>query len=924
MSNRQKPNRSVNCAFFLAGNCRKGAECKFLHNTEPREPSSSTLTSGSNSASSTSTARPVQRQSKKKPCFQWAKGSCLKGDRCPYLHDPEISAQPEDANKLATLAEKVKAEAETTWQFVSGALVTFSAGLSIQSNIAGYDLCDIRIKGFPLDARPEEIYDLFKQQGIDVNSFHLVHIKTSAGTQEADFVVAGEYGDALAAGLDGIEFRDNHLSFEIGQFNGTGGMGAAASRNCDVLTVSWRAPSRRYVAEYLDMETAQAKVQELNGRIIDGRSLRVDINTRPPEVRFRYPFNPNSIRIDNLPATMTDFSVQTLTLSANVRLLKTPGSFYDLSSARQSLYRQLTFIGDLVDFSPLIGPDERGQVSVRARFISWDAAKKGYDSLYEKKLAFLDNGFVRLHLPTPLIYTITMPAQQYEAQKQQWENLVANIKDKKACNLAVERFGIDRKALVKLRLSGSVKQAVGALKVRVESLAAGEKIPGWHISFSSPTNPFLRRLNQQSGIFVKADWVRHNLKAYGNVKQVQMEVEAELERLGKLEWTMMVDKRSIGFFIRHGIKAMNETFGENTVSLHPASRKITARGGDEVKHKLETMIRESLNSVQSPSSVSSNDNQCPVCSDEVSSAHQLGCGHVYCTPCLRHLLANAADVRSFPLLCIGNDDTCRKPISIPTIQNFLPFADFAHLLETVFVDYIEKHPNEFRYCRTPDCTQLYRCTPNSATAVSCPSCFTVVCSSCHEEGHEGMTCEAAKLQHDPDHLSDIWMVQQGGRVKKCPKCNVYIEKLEGCNHVACRCGAHICWRCMGTFTSETIYPHMQSVHGGIHGGEPQNPIVTPDVGWQANIDLVEQQRLMLQGQRNLERRRIAEENARALRRELVRRQIEMVQPQHYYRPAPLNYEAQARQRRMEEAARIREAQQAPREPERSGWGCTIM
>jgi ATP-dependent RNA helicase DHX8/PRP22 len=50
-------------------------------------------------------------------------------------------------------------------------------------------------------------------------------------------------------------------------------------------------------------------------------------------------------------------------------------------------------------------------------------------------------------------------------------------------------------------------------------------------------------------------------------------------------------------------------------------------------------------------------------------------------------------------------------------------------------------------------------------------------------------------------------------VKSCPSCGYTIEKTEGCNHVECRCGSHICWACLENFkSSEECYGHLRSVH----------------------------------------------------------------------------------------------------------------
>ncbi|KZP26845.1 hypothetical protein FIBSPDRAFT_781658 [Athelia psychrophila] len=206
---------------------------------------------------------------------------------------------------------------------------------------------------------------------------------------------------------------------------------------------------------------------------------------------------------------------------------------------------------------------------------------------------------------------------------------------------------------------------------------------------------------------------------------------------------------------------------------------------------------------------------CPICHDVVTLPIKLSCGHAYCGACIRHFLTSAS---TFPLVCIGDEDKCHAPIPIPLVQRFLPIQQFTNLLETAFIAHIDHHPRDFKYCTTPDCRQVYRCTTSDAASIiHCPSCLSRVCSACHEEGHEGMTCAERKLNNDPEEqerLNDELASQSG--FKKCPQCTTWIEKTEGCNHVECKCGAHICWVCMGIFDAGSVYRHMRTDHGGIY------------------------------------------------------------------------------------------------------------
>jgi hypothetical protein len=114
----------------------------------------------------------------------------------------------------------------------------------------------------------------------------------------------------------------------------------------------------------------------------------------------------------------------------------------------------------------------------------------------------------------------------------------------------------------------------------------------------------------------------------------------------------------------------------------------------------------------------------------------------------------------------------------------------------------------------PD-TRLPASVPHrsSECPLSCPSCLARICSSCHVEYHEGVTC--ADREDGGDRLFQEWMRIHD--VKKCPGCHAPIERGAGCNHMTCsRCHTHTCWQCLKTFPQgQGIYDHMREVHGGI-------------------------------------------------------------------------------------------------------------
>ncbi|KAG1888350.1 hypothetical protein F4604DRAFT_1916265 [Suillus subluteus] len=869
-------------------------------------------------------------------------------------------AKARAAETKARAAEIAKeAAAKTVQTVVLGSIVTFSAGLQLSHLITGFECCTLRIANLPPNVQEDEINTLFTDRGLDRGRFHLVSVKPmpSGGKLSAEIITDAESGKALSLDLGGLEFREEVLTLEVSGYNSPGSMSAATERDSNVLTISWRVPSVRYVAEYPDTVNAAAKTRELNRQMCSGRRVKVEVNTLPPG-RFVPTFHDNSVKISFLPLTVSDEEVKTFSGSDVVRQLKGKGVIFDedIGHITTTLRDDIERIspGTLVSLEPLLPtPNIEGIVLVRARFSSWEDANTVHTRLLNHRIGNVSFWF---RLPNPTQYSITISTEQFRAQKSLWDALIGSIKDKRACMLHIHEQG----AVVRMRLSGSKKEAIGALKVRVETLIAGEKVEGWHMTLGYPNNNFLRSVFDNTRALVRADWRRQVLKVYGESKAVEQArelIKDKLEQLSSLEYTKVLARQSVRFFLARGIPELKETFGEDNVKFVIATRRITISGGEEARHALERLIQSSLSGPQilpDPSGLQS----CPICYDNISSPLHLGCGHVYCAPCLRHFLTSALDSGQFPLTCMGDETQCKVPIPIPTIQQFLPQASFDRLLEVVFNAHISQHPQEFKYCKTPDCNQIYRSTdPNTTVVGQCPSCFSNICTSCHDDAHDGMICGEKKRQAgrvaEEERETEAWLTAHGGRVKKCPTCQALIEKVDGCNHMTCTlCKSHICWRCMGVFSPTTIYTHMSSEHGTIYDENPvDEPVNVREQHWLFELAAQQRQQQEALRDRRVEQAPIEERQRRenndalireaAIRRDAVVRQltdrreaarreaarledtrrVEARRDEARERAAFQDHYDQVRQRQrlVEERARARAQQE-----ERSGWGCTVM
>jgi hypothetical protein len=470
-------------------------------------------------------------------------------------------------------------------------------------------------------------------------------------------------------------------------------------------------------------------------------------------------------------------------------------------------------------------------IEFRDHFLTFEVSEKaGGNTMGSRNSDFLT--VYDSSSPNPLQYTIVIPLQQYEAQQKQWDSLSEITPD----NDAHVQTKVEDEAVF-IHVLGQNKRAVGSLKVRVEHMVAGERLDPkfWHPSFSASIQRIFDHIYQTVGVYVKPDLRTQSLKVYGGsdvmVEEARRMVKEEVDRLAELETTQLLTQASIWFFMREGLTQLRELLGEENVivSFRSEGCQITVKGEEEGRHQLNRLIAQSLIADQILPGYTEKET-CPICTDEISCAEQLGCGHSYCSQCLQHYLESAPHTKIFPLVCLGDEGGCKVPISIPEIRRFLQPQVFQALVEVAFRAYLDQHTQELKFCTTPDCQQIYRHSPtdNSGTrTLQCPSCFSTICSACDEEAHEGMTCEERRIHKDPaeqDRLFNEWVAENGG--KRCPRCRSVIEKTAGCNHITCRCGAHFCWACETTFKRRNIYQHMEDVHGGAWAGDGEN-IVMP-------------------------------------------------------------------------------------------------
>ena len=116
------------------------------------------------------------------------------------------------------------------------------------------------------------------------------------------------------------------------------------------------------------------------------------------------------------------------------------------------------------------------------------------------------------------------------------------------------------------------------------------------------------------------------------------------------------------------------------------------------------------------------------------------------------------------------------------------------------------------WCPKPGCNTIcHICasatnltTKASARSVNCPKCEKEFCSSCSGNWHPGMTCQDYGKMLVKNHNEQDTLLMIEGDIKRCPMCQVPIERDAGCAQMMCkRCKHVFCWFCLTSLDVST-------------------------------------------------------------------------------------------------------------------------
>lgn len=430
--------------------------------------------------------------------------------------------------------------------------------------------------------------------------------------------------------------------------------------------------------------------------------------------------------------------------------------------------------------------------------------------------------------------SVYCPTPVYSVIKEQLHSLLERLQHRKGaeCSLVKNENGSYR-----VMISANATKTVAELRRPLEQLMRGKTIDHASLTptilqllFSRDGITLMKSLQRETGTYILFD--RHSLsvRIFGSLKRIDMAQQKLVQSLLTLNESkqLQIHLRGVSMppnLMKEVVKnfgpelqGLKEKFPGAEFTLNSRRHVISISGSIELKQKVEDIIYE-IAQMSGPSAQRvDNEAGCPICLCEVEDGYRLeGCLHQFCRLCLIEQCESAIKSRdSFPMHCMH--EGCGAIILLTDLRSLLSSEKLDELFRASVGSFVASSGGNFRFCPSPDCPSVYQvaepCT--SGKPFVCGACYVETCTRCHLEYHPFLSCEKyMEFKEDPDSSLKEWCKGKE-HVKNCPVCGYTIEKIDGCNHIECRCGRHICWVCLEFFGgSDDCYGHLRSVHQAI-------------------------------------------------------------------------------------------------------------
>ncbi|BAT98240.1 hypothetical protein LR48_Vigan11g004000 [Vigna angularis] len=198
---------------------------------------------------------------------------------------------------------------------------------------------------------------------------------------------------------------------------------------------------------------------------------------------------------------------------------------------------------------------------------------------------------------------------------------------------------------------------------------------------------------------------------------------------------------------------------------------------------------------------------CGICMDAKPGKEMFrnrNCSHLYCDYCIGGHVAAKIQENISMVKC--PEPKCKAVIEPDNCRSIIPKEVFDRW-ENSLCENVVLGSQKF-YCPFKDCSAMMICEAGEVvTSSECPHCNRLFCAQCKVSWHAGINCEEFQMsKREKGENGDSLVIElaKTKRWRRCSKCKIYVERIDGCTRISCRCGHEFCYAC-GLSWSGTHY-----------------------------------------------------------------------------------------------------------------------
>ncbi|KAF7906400.1 hypothetical protein EAF00_000679 [Botryotinia globosa] len=789
----------IACRFLAKGHCQKGEDCPFSHGIEPSTPSQKTSATplcsffargrcqrGNNCPFSHEVGVKASSQNPvRTTCIFFARGKCTKGSDCPFLHNPIESdnngtkppdtqytkkTYPFSSTPIDTSSAVLDVPSAVTKSYdnvpkgmiaraISGALTIFQDGGKVYKISVPSDFTTIRIAGLPQDTNIEYIETMLAR--LDLGKYGTCIRITSIGTPPSvltylrleDSTVGSVLSEKLESGWRKFKMYSG-LKASLVPTSLLPVSGFLGEVDFHEVFLTWDRSSKMAVLKYANKDVANMICINFNNgyyRVV-GKHLACDspiVSHILTDQKHRFLCILKNVPVfadkeDILGAMDEKYRPDELEIAR---------ASYEASdeASRECVKNLCSAIGPVESWDPVQDPAAK-RVKERVRFQDESDAREAIAQLHNRSIEILGKGKI---MAQQIISTrFKVVAKIYSAVQSQVED------EKKALigqRITIRAYPSTDAAMkfTTLKIDGEPGENFANAKNKLEKILIGTVAlvgckPVWNDYFMQPIGLMkIKRVANDYNVVIDRDRARQQLRLHGLPIDIDS-AQHTLHRIVTSEvegYAIKLTPSDFSWVVGGGFDQIVSALGKDVASIDILSnpKKILLAGNPKNYHIAMKVLKSRSTAAGGIDKMETGEDRdnCSICWCPAEYPIRTNCGHLYCLQCFDHLCSSTmpSDQELF-INCkaIG----CDVVLSLQEIEQNLPSKSFEQLLNASFTSYICHHRNDFHYCPTEDCEQLYRVNIPTKSR-TCAKCLVETCIPCHAS-HQGQTCAGYKIK----------------------------------------------------------------------------------------------------------------------------------------------------------------------------------